>query len=78
MTWTDIVRREFKARGATPTFLGYHGYPATVCVSINDEIVHGIPGERVIREGDIVSLDLVGRPIAASWGTARSPSVRAK
>ncbi|MSQ61826.1 MAG: type I methionyl aminopeptidase [Dehalococcoidia bacterium] len=54
----EIVRREYKARGATPTFLGYHGYPATVCVSINDEIVHGIPGDRVIREGDIVSLDL--------------------
>ena len=54
----DIVRREYKARGAIPTFLGYHGYPATVCVSINDEIVHGIPGDRVIREGDIVSLDL--------------------
>ena len=54
----EIVRREYKARGASPTFLGYHGYPATVCVSINDEIVHGIPGDRVIREGDIVSLDL--------------------
>jgi methionyl aminopeptidase len=39
------------------SFLGYHGYPATVCVSINDEIVHGIPGERLLREGDIVSID---------------------
>lgn len=53
-----IVRREYKARGVTPTFLGYQGYPATVCVSLNDEIVHGIPGDRVIQEGDIVSLDL--------------------
>jgi methionyl aminopeptidase len=54
----EIVRKEFKKRGVTPTFLGYHGYPATVCVSINDEIVHGIPGEREIMDGDIVSIDL--------------------
>ncbi|HXG36210.1 MAG TPA: type I methionyl aminopeptidase [Dehalococcoidia bacterium] len=54
----EIVRREFKRRGVKPAFLNYHGYPATVCVSINDEIVHGIPGERVIKEGDIVSIDL--------------------
>jgi len=53
-----IVRREFAARGVTPTFLDYHGYPATVCVSVNDQIVHGIPGERVLQEGDIVSIDL--------------------
>jgi methionyl aminopeptidase len=53
-----IVRKEFARRGCTPTFLGYHGYPATVCVSVNDEIVHGIPGKRVIQEGDIVSIDL--------------------
>jgi methionyl aminopeptidase len=54
----DIVRREFAARGVTPTFLGYRGYPATVCVSVNDQIVHGIPGERILEEGDIVSMDL--------------------
>jgi len=53
-----VVRREFAAREATPTFLGYHGYPATVCVSVNDQVVHGIPGERVLQEGDIVSIDL--------------------
>jgi methionyl aminopeptidase len=53
-----IVRREFEARGVTPTFLGYQGYPATVCVSVNDEVVHGIPGEKVLEEGDIVSMDL--------------------
>lgn len=52
------VRREFAARGAIPTFLSYLGYPATICVSINDEIVHGIPKDQVLREGDIVSLDL--------------------
>ncbi len=54
----EIVRREFEAVGATPTFLGYLGYPARVCVSINDEVVHGIPGKRILREGDIVSIDL--------------------
>ena len=53
-----IVRKEYAKRGVTPTFLGYLGYPATVCVSVNDELVHGIPGDRVIREGDIVSIDL--------------------
>ncbi|MDO8105705.1 type I methionyl aminopeptidase [Isoptericola sp. b441] len=43
--------------GATSSFLGYHGYPAVVCVSVNEEIVHGIPGPRVIRPGDVVSVD---------------------
>jgi methionyl aminopeptidase len=54
----EIVRKEFRKRGVTPTFLGYFGYPATVCVSINDEIVHGIPGDREIQDGDVVSIDL--------------------
>ena len=53
-----IAEREIRLLGATPSFKGYHGYPASLCVSINDEIVHGIPGERVIQSGDIVSLDL--------------------
>ena len=54
----EVVRKEFKKRDVIPTFLGYHGYPATVCVSINDEIVHGIPGDREIMDGDVVSIDL--------------------
>jgi methionyl aminopeptidase len=53
-----VVRREFERHQVVPTFLGYHGYPATVCVSVNEQIVHGIPGKRVIQDGDIVSLDL--------------------
>jgi methionyl aminopeptidase len=53
-----IAEREIKKRGATPSFKGYHGYPGSVCISINDQIVHGIPGKRVINEGDLVSLDL--------------------
>lgn len=43
--------------GATSNFLGYHGYPATTCISVNDEVVHGIPGARVIATGDVVSVD---------------------
>ena len=54
----SIVQREFDKRGVVPTFLGYHGYPARVCVSVNEEVVHGIPGERVLQEGEIVSMDL--------------------
>ena len=54
----EIVRREFKKRKVIPVFLGYQGYPATVCVSVNDEIVHGIPGDREIADGDVVSIDL--------------------
>jgi methionyl aminopeptidase len=49
----DVIR----AAGATSNFLGYHGYPATLCISVNEEIVHGIPGGRVIAAGDIVSVD---------------------
>ena len=53
----DIAVSELTRYGAIPSFKGYRGFPAAVCVSINEEIVHGIPGERVIQEGDIVSLD---------------------
>lgn len=52
-----IAMKETKRLGAVPSFKGYHGYPACVCVSVNDEIVHGIPGDKVIQEGDIVSID---------------------
>ena len=47
-----------RSRGAIPSCLGYCGYPASICASVNEVIVHGIPGERVLREGDIVSIDL--------------------
>jgi len=53
-----IAAREIERLGAKPSFKGYQGFPANLCVSVNDEIVHGIPGERVLDEGDIVSLDL--------------------
>lgn len=52
-----IALREVEARGGKPSFKNYRGFPGNICVSVNDEIVHGIPGERVLQEGDIVSLD---------------------
>ncbi len=54
----DLIAAEAVEKlGAKPSFKGYRGFPANLCVSVNDEVVHGIPGERVLREGDIVSLD---------------------
>lgn len=54
----DKVAEEFiRAEGAVPGFKGYRGFPGTLCVSINEEVVHGIPGDRVLRNGDIVSID---------------------
>ena len=47
-----------RLQGAEPSFLNYNGYPASCCISVNDEIIHGIPGKRVLREGDIVSVDV--------------------
>jgi len=53
-----LAERRIRAAGARPGFLGYHGFPKSICISINDEAVHGIPGKRKIEDGDIVSLDL--------------------
>ena len=52
------VYRFITSQGAVPSFLHYNGYPASVCISVNDEVIHGIPGHRVLREGDIVSVDV--------------------
>ncbi len=54
----DIARDIIKERGAKSSFLGYHGYPAHICASVNDEIVHGIPGKRRLNDGDIISVDV--------------------
>ena len=54
----EIARKVIKQCGATPSFLGYQGYPAAICCSINDTVIHGIPGKDKIREGDIVSIDV--------------------
>ncbi|MBQ4283934.1 MAG: M24 family metallopeptidase [Lachnospira sp.] len=54
----QIGEEMIRSYGCTPSFLGYGGYPASICVSVNEEVVHGIPSKkRILREGDIVSLD---------------------
>ena len=55
------VHEYILSQGATPTFLNYGGFPGSACISINDEVIHGIPGSRRIKEGDIVSIDVGAR-----------------
>ncbi|HEX5137711.1 MAG TPA: type I methionyl aminopeptidase [Planctomycetota bacterium] len=52
------VEAMIRARGGTPEFKGYHGFPASICASVNEEVVHGIPGNRALEEGDIISVDV--------------------
>jgi methionyl aminopeptidase len=64
----EVAERRITAAGAVPAFKGYHGYPATICASINDEVIHGIPSaRRVLQEGDIVSID-VGASLGGYYG----------
>ena len=64
----ELAERRILRAGATPAFNGYHGYPATICASINDEVIHGIPsGRRVLGEGDIISID-VGAALDGYYG----------
>lgn len=68
MTTADLdglAEAMIRDEGATPNFLGYEGFPATLCISVNEEVVHGIPGSRVIEEGDVVSID--GGCIVEGW-----------
>jgi methionyl aminopeptidase len=65
----QITEEMILSRGATPAFKGYRGFPATLCISVNEEVVHGIPGERRLKEGDIVSLD-VGADLNGYFGDA--------
>jgi methionyl aminopeptidase len=53
----QIAEDSIRSAGATPSFLGYQGFPASICTSVNDEVVHGIPGGRVLAEGDLVAID---------------------
>ena len=72
MTTRDLDRiafQEITRSGASPTFKGYRGFPATICSSVNEEIVHGIPGKRKLQEGDIVKVD-VGATIEGFIGDA--------
>ena len=52
-----IIRKYIESQGAKPNFLNYGGFPASACISVNETVIHGIPGHRVIKEGDIVSID---------------------
>ena len=64
----ELAERRILRAGATPAFKGYHGYPATICASINDEVIHGIPsGRRALEEGDIISID-VGAALDGYYG----------
>jgi methionyl aminopeptidase len=63
-----IAEAEIRTAGATPSFKGYHGYPATICASINEEVIHGIPsGRRILNEGDVISID-VGASLDGYFG----------
>jgi methionyl aminopeptidase len=62
----DVIAEEsIRSQGAVPSFLGYHGFPGSICTSVNDEVVHGIPGDRVLVEGDQISIDCGA--ILAGW-----------
>ena len=64
----EIAETRIREAGATPAFKGYHGYPATICASINEEVIHGIPsGRRILNEGDVVSID-VGASLDGYYG----------
>ena len=65
----DIAYKEIVRHGGKPTFKGYRGFPASICASVNEEIVHGIPGKRVLKEGDIIKMD-VGATIDGFIGDA--------
>jgi len=65
----SIAYKEITRQGAKPTFMGYRGFPASICTSVNEEIVHGIPGKRVLKEGDIVKVD-VGATLEGMIGDA--------
>ena len=69
-----IAYKEIVRHGAKPTFKGYRGFPASICTSVNEEIVHGIPGKRVLKEGDIIKMD-VGATIDGFIGEDRKSVV---
>jgi len=65
----EVAGKELKKHGAVSAFKGYHGFPALICTSINEEVVHGIPGNRMLKTGDIISLD-VGAILDGFYGDA--------
>jgi methionyl aminopeptidase len=64
-----IAEAEIRRQGARPAFIGYRGYPKTLCTSVNDEVVHGIPGKRTLREGDVIGIDC-GAVVSGYFGDA--------
>lgn len=81
----EIAKRELRGTGGQPTFLGYYGFPDVLCVSVNDEVVHGIPSSaRTINEGDLISMDfgvtyegmITDSAISVVVGTEVNPKVR--
>lgn len=60
-----LAREQIREQGASSNFLGYHGFTAVICTSVNDEVVHGIPGDRILREGDLISIDCGA--VVAGW-----------
>jgi methionyl aminopeptidase len=57
-TLDSLAEKSMRAEGCVPSFKGYRGFPASICTSLNDQVVHGIPGPRVLQEGDLLSLDV--------------------
>ena len=53
-----IAEESIRSMGGVPTFIGYHGYPSSICTSVNDEVVHGMPGDRALQNGDLLSIDI--------------------
>lgn len=75
------IYKFIKKSGAAPSFLGYGGFPGSACISVNDEVIHGIPGKRLIHEGDIVSVDVgayIGGFHGDCCGTFPSGNISAK
>jgi len=64
-----IAEAEIRRQGARPAFVGYRGYPKTLCTSVNDEVVHGIPGKRALKEGDVIGIDC-GAVVGGYFGDA--------
>ena len=78
---TEEINKEIfkfiKKSGAVPSFLNYGGFPGSACISVNDEVIHGIPGKRKVNAGDIVSVD-VGALIGGFHATAAEPFRQAR
>jgi methionyl aminopeptidase len=54
----ELAEKGIRSMGGVPTFMGYHGYPSSICSSVNDEVVHGIPGDYTLKDGDLLSIDI--------------------